>query len=139
MLLAAVVGILGLYWKDKLELKTLQRQFVQEQDGQSAQYLLQKIEYRQQVARARPDLLHLLDLLRQTMPKEALLDQFTFEKGRPVEVRGTAASYEQVYEFHKKLQEQDDIRQLQLIEPTLDEKSGKVSFKIRFAYKNFSR
>jgi Tfp pilus assembly protein PilN len=96
------------------------------------------MDYRQHVAKARPDLLELLDLLRQVQPEGLLLDQFTFERGKPVELRGIADSYEQAYEFQKKLQQRSEIRQVQLLEPTLDEKTKKINFRIRFLYRSFS-
>lgn len=138
MILAVVIGVIGLYWKDKVELSSLQRQLSQEEEGQTAQRLLQQMEYRRQVAQTRPDLLALLDIIRQVMPEEMLLDQVLFERGKPVELRGVAVSYEQTYEFQKNLQQRGDIRQVQLVEPTFDEKSKKVNFTIRFAYRNFS-
>lgn len=136
--LAVLVVLLGLYWKDKTELRILQQQLSTAEKGQTAQQMLQMMEFRKQVAAARPDLLELLDLLRQTQPEGLLLDQFLFERGKPVELRGTAASYEQAYQFQKNLQQRNEFRQVQLIEPTLDEKTKKVNFRIRFLYRNFS-
>ncbi|HPY76333.1 MAG TPA: PilN domain-containing protein [Anaerohalosphaeraceae bacterium] len=138
ILLAAAVCVLGLYWKEKTELRTLQRRLSVSDEGQTAQQLLAMMDYRQHVAKARPDLLELLDLLRQVQPEGLLLDQFTFERGKPVELRGIADSYEQAYEFQKKLQQRSEIRQVQLLEPTLDEKTKKINFRIRFLYRSFS-
>lgn len=138
LVLAVVLVLIGLYWKDKTELRILQQQLSTAEKGQTAQQMLQMMEFRKQVAAARPDLLELLDLLRQTQPEGLLLDQFLFERGKPVELRGVAASYEQAYEFQKNLQNRNEFRQVQLIEPTLDEKTRKVNFRIRFLYRNFS-
>lgn len=138
LLLAAVVTLLGLYWKDKTELKILQQQLSTAEKGQTAQQMLQMMEFRKHVAAARPDVLELLDLLRQAQPEGLLLDQFLFERGKPVELRAIASSYEQAYEFQKNLQKRSEFRQVQLIEPTLDEKTKKVNFRIRFLYRNFS-
>lgn len=138
ILLAAAVCVVGLYWKDKMELRALERHLSASEEGQTARQLLALMEYRRQVAQARPDLLDLLDILRQVQPEGLLLDQFTFERGKPVELRGIAASYEQAYEFQKNLQQRSEVRQVQLLEPTLDEKTKKVNFRIRFAYRNFS-
>lgn len=138
MILAIGIGVVGLYWKDKVELRNLQKQLIREAEGKTAQRLLQQMEYRQQIAQTRPDLLELLDIIRQVLPEGMLLDQVLFERGKPVELRGTAASYEQTYEFQKSLQKRGDIRQVQLVEPTFDEKTKKVNFTIRFQYRNFS-
>ncbi|HOK67046.1 MAG TPA: PilN domain-containing protein [Anaerohalosphaeraceae bacterium] len=138
LVLAVVLVLIGLYWKDKTELRILQQQLSTAEKGQTAQQMLQMMEFRKQVAAARPDLLELLDLLRQTQPEGLLLDQFLFERGKPVELRGVAASYEQAYQFQKNLQQRNELRQVQLIEPTLDEKTKKVNFRIRFLYRNFS-
>lgn len=138
LVLAVILVLIGLYWKDKTELRILQQQLSTAEKGQTAQQMLQMMEFRKQVAAARPDLLELLDLLRQTQPEGLLLDQFLFERGKPVELRGVAASYEQAYEFQKNLQNRNEFRQVQLIEPTLDEKTRKVNFRIRFLYRNFS-
>lgn len=138
LLLAAVVCTAGLYWKDKTELRLLQKQLTAAEKGQSAQEMLQRMEFRKQVAAARPDILELFDILRQTQPEGLILDQFLFERGKPVELRGTAGSYEQAYEFLKNLQKRNELRQAQLLEPALDEKTKKVTFRIRFLYRNFS-
>jgi hypothetical protein len=138
ILLAVVVCVMGLYWKEKTELKTLEQRLSAVEEGKTAQQLLAMMEYRRQVAQARPDLLELLDLLRQVQPEGLLLDQFTFERGKPVELRGIADSYEQAYEFQKKLQQSSEVRQIQLLEPTFDEKTRKINFRIRFAYRTFS-
>lgn len=138
VLLAVAVMLFGLYWKDKTELRILQEQLSTAEKGQTAQQMLQMMELRKQVAAARPDLLELLDLLRQAQPEGILLDQFLFERGKPIELRATASSYEQAYEFQKKLQQRNECRQVQMIEPVLDEKTKKVNFRIRFLYRNFS-
>jgi len=138
LLLAAVVCTVGLYWKDKTELRLLQKQLTAAEKGQSAQQMLQMMEFRKQVAAARPDIIELLEILRQSQPEGLILDQFLFERGKPVELRGTAGSYEQAYEFLKNLQKRNELRQAQLLEPTLDEKTKKVTFRIRFLYRNFS-
>lgn len=135
---AVIITAIGLYWKDKVQLNTLQRQLTQAEQGQTAQRLLQEIGYRRQVAQVRPDMLELLDILRQVLPEEIILDQFLFERGRPVELRAVASGFEQAYEFQKKLQSRSEIRQVQLVEPTLDERTRKVNFTIRFMYRNFS-
>jgi Tfp pilus assembly protein PilN len=138
ILLAAVVCVIGLYWKQKTELRTLEQRLSAAEEGKTAQQLLAMMDYRQQVAQARPDILELLDILRQVQPEGLLLDQFTFERGKPVELRGIADSYEQAYEFQKNLQQRSEIRQVQLLEPTFDEKTKKVNFRIRFMYRTFS-
>lgn len=139
LLAGIAVLLVGMYWKDRTELKNLEQYLLQSQEGQNAAGLLSRQEYRRQVARVRPDLLDLLTLLQKAEPEGVFLDSLLFELGKPVEVKGQADSYEKVYEFHKNLTGESGISQPRLIEPSMDEKTRKVKFTVRFDYRHFSK
>lgn len=136
---ALLVLAAGWYWKDRMELETLERRLNEPRDGQTAAAFLERQEYRKQIARTRPDLIDLMTVLQETRPEGVLLDSLVFELGKPVEIKGQADSYEQAYEFHKNLSGKSGVSKPQLIEPAMDEKTRKVKFAIQFAYRHFSR
>lgn len=81
----------------------------------------------------------LLDKIAKAAPKGVLLDSFDMSRGRQVSVKGTAGSYEMLFEFQDKLGEQNSVEGVELRNPTFDEKSNKVSFEMHFDYKNFTK
>ena len=139
LLVAVLVLAGGMYWKDQMELKQLETLLSETQGENAVAALLARQEYRKQIARVRPDLIELLTVLQKAQPEDVFLDSLLFDLHKPVEIKGQAPSYEKAYEFHKNLTGSIGIGQVRLIEPTLDEKSKKVSFTIRFSYRHFSQ
>lgn len=139
VLAAAALLTAGMYWKDRAELKSLEATLSQSAQGKQALELLERQDYRRQIAKVRPDLLELLTMLQETQPAGVFFDSLVFELGKPVEVKGQADSYEKVYELHKNLSGKSGISQPRLIEPSMDEKTRKVKFAVQFGYRHFSR
>ena len=91
------------------------------------------------VADGRPDVLDILTKVNESVQPEMLLDNFVFQKGKPVSISSFAKSYEQVYEFEKTLADKSGISDVKIISPTFDEKQKRVNFKMTFHYKDFTK
>lgn len=139
--LLGVLFLLVLYWLSGRELQALDVQMQAPHQKTTADMILSRQEFRQRIAKVRPDVKELLTLLGTCAGKDVILDNFSFKKGQPVRITAKAGSFEQVYQFQKKLAEQAaaGISDIKLITPTADEKSGKVQFTMTFGYKGFGR
>lgn len=100
--------------------------------------LIEQQKTRQLIASERPDVLALLALLTESAPPDMLLDNFEFKKGAPVAISSFAKSREELYAFQKKLEDHPDVSEVQIMNPTLDEKQNRINFKLQFKYKRFS-
>ncbi len=94
---------------------------------------------RKAIFEQRPDILDVLTKLNQSTQPGMLLDSFVFQKAQAITIKGTASSYEQLYEFEKVLRSQKGITEVNLQKPTFDEKKKQVTFKMTFHYKRFTR
>ena len=133
-LLCAAVG----YWSLTLQVRQLRRELAAEVDDLKAETLLHRQAYQEAAARARLDLLELIESI-QASRDGMLLDSIEFEKGKPVKLIATAGGYEQVYTFQKKLEAQNGVSQIRLIDPRLDERTRQVRFTMQFQYKHFTK
>lgn len=133
-LLCAAVG----YWSMTLHVRQLRQELAAEVDGLKAETLLQRQTYQEAAARARIDLIELVEAI-QDSRDGMLLDSIEFEKGKPVKLIATAGGYEQVYTFQKKLQAQNGVSQIRLIDPRLDERTRQVRFTMQFQYKHYTK
>ena len=101
--------------------------------------LIQLQQMRKRIADGRPDVLDILTKVNESVQPEMLLDNFVFQKGKPVSISSFAKSYEQVYEFEKTLADKSGISDVKIISPTFDEKQKRVNFKMTFHYKDFTK
>jgi hypothetical protein len=90
------------------------------------------------VARERPDLLDLLKLVNESGEKGITLTNLYFKKGQPVTISGQASSNDQLSRYEKNLQNTKGIEQVNYTANT-NTKSKKITFTMKFHYKNFSR
>ncbi len=89
-----------------------------------------------------PQRLEMLELLGEIIPQGSegiLLDNFEFRPGRPVMISGQAQSDEQLYKFHKNLQAQKSLAEVNIQSAKKDPKEGKINFTIAFHYKGFTK
>ena len=133
-ILCAAVSYAGL----QLEVRQLRRELAVEVDGLNAATVLEQQAYQEAVARARPDLLELLEAI-QDARDGMLLDSIEFEQARPVRLVATAGSYEQIYAFQRRLQAHDGIREVRLLDPRMDEQNRRVRFTLQFHYRHFTQ
>jgi hypothetical protein len=106
----------------------------------NAAAMIEQQQMRKIVATQRPDMLDLLTKISESNPDGMILDMITFKKRRAVTIDGSCKSYDQLYEFQKKLGEQSGIKEVKIQNSAVDKnKKGKVGFKMTFHYKNFTR
>ncbi|MBN1817358.1 MAG: hypothetical protein JW828_08350 [Sedimentisphaerales bacterium] len=91
----------------------------------------------QRIAEERPDVLDVLTKLNESVESGMMLDSFIFQKGKPIQVASSAASYEQLYKFQKTLQSKAGIKDVDIQSPSLDSRSNRVTFKMTFRYRDF--
>ena len=90
------------------------------------------------VAQERPDLLDILKLVNESGEKGITLTGFYFKKGQPVSISGQASSNDQLSRYEKNLQNTKGIEKVNYTANT-NTKSKKITFTMKFHYKNFSR
>jgi hypothetical protein len=133
----AVLSLAVGYWSLLLETQQLRRELEVQVDGVKAQTILQQQAYQEAVARARVDMIALLEAI-QDSRDGILLDSIEFEQGKPVKLVAVAGGYEQVYGFQKRLEDKDGVNQVRLIDPRLDERTRQVRFTLQFHYQHFT-
>jgi hypothetical protein len=141
---AAMVALFLLvsYAVDKAGLAQLKKQMYSATGNPSvvnAGVLIEQQSMRKTIAQHRPDMLDLLTKINQSEPEGMILDTFMFKKGQAVTITGSCKSYDQLYEFQKKLGDQSGIREVKIQNSAFDKKKGKVGFKMAFHYKNFTK
>ncbi len=129
----------GIYWTSARQLESIEQALAADYHGTTGQAILARQQMRDQISRARPDMLEMLSTIGSCMDRDMLLDSISFKKGQPVRIAAKARSFEQVNAFHKKLQDQACFKDVKLISPTLDERRSQVQFTITLAYRNFNR
>ncbi|AQT68179.1 hypothetical protein STSP2_01334 [Anaerohalosphaera lusitana] len=95
-------------------------------------------ELREKIAEHRPEVLELLSLINERLPNGMMLDSFTFSRGKPVTLSSNAANWSQMRQFEDKLAEQPGVKNMTEQNPTQDEKTKKISFRLSFDYKNYT-
>lgn len=100
--------------------------------------LVERQQLMRTVARERPDVLDLLKLVNESGERGITLNSLQFKKGQVVTLSGQAGSNDQLRDFEKSLQEKKGIEEVNCT-PTADSKSKKISFKMTFHYKTFTR
>lgn len=90
------------------------------------------------VAQERPNLLDLLTLVNGSGEKGITLNSLHFRKGQAVTISGQAGSNDQLRQFEKGLQDKKGIEEVACT-PTVDSKGKKVTFKMTFHYKSFTK
>lgn len=133
-----VLALLVHYWSLSIHVRRLQHELAVEVNGLGAQTLLQRLNYQEAAARARLDVIELIEAI-QGSRDGMLLDSLEFEKGKPAKLIATAGGYEQVYGFQKRLEAQNSVSQVRLIDPRMDDRTRQVRFTLQFHYKNFTK
>lgn len=134
VLLCMAVG----HWSLSLQVRQLSRELAAEAEGLKAETLLQRQSYQEAAARARLDLLELIETI-QSSRDGLVLDSIEFEMGKPVKLTAAAGDYAQVYGFQQRLQTQNGVSGVRLIEPRMDERTKQVRFTMQFQYKHFTK
>jgi hypothetical protein len=136
-----VLFVLVSYAVDKASLAQL-RKHIYSASGNpgaaNAAALIEQQQMRKTVAAQRPDMLDLLGKISESNPDGVMLDTVTFKKRQAVTIGGSCKSYDQLYEFQKKLGEQSGIREIKIQSSAVGKDKGKVGFKMTFHYKNFT-
>ena len=89
------------------------------------------------VARERPDLLELLEIVNESGERGIKLTSIYFKKGQPVSISGQASSNDQLSGYEKNLQKTKGVEKVNYTANT-NTKSKNITFTITFQYKNFS-
>ncbi|MBA4397481.1 MAG: hypothetical protein C0394_08885 [Syntrophus sp. (in: bacteria)] len=127
------------YWAANSQLQQIRQALSAEHQATTGQKILARQQMRERIVKSRPDMLEVFMALSKSAEKDITLDTFNFKKGQPIRITARAQSFEQVYQFQKKLQEQAGVRDVKLISPTNDERKKQVQFTMTFMYKNFSK
>ena len=137
-----VLFVLFSYAVDKASLAQLRKHIYSTSgnpEATNAAALIEQQQMRKTVATQRPDMLDLLAKISESGPDGMILDTITFKKRQAVTIGGSCKSYDQLYEFQKKLGEQGGIKEVNIQSSAVDKKKSKVGFKMTFHYKNFTR
>ncbi|MHC4553463.1 MAG: type IV pilus biogenesis protein PilM [Planctomycetota bacterium] len=126
------------YWAMKKDVSRMQAVLTEKTDELSAEQILKEQQFRESIARARPDMQDLWEKI-QLSQEGVLLDSFEFEKGKPIKITAKGGKYDSVYKFQKTLESQSGISEVKLIEPRYNEKEKKTYFTMTFKYKHFSK
>jgi hypothetical protein len=106
--------------------------------GSGINQLMQRQKLMKAVAQQRPDLLNLLGQINASGDSGIKLESFHFKKGQPVTITGQAPGNEQLYKFHKSLEDRSSIKNVKT-NPSQDSKTKKLTFTMTFHYKNFTK
>lgn len=90
------------------------------------------------VAQERPDMLNLLKLVNESGERGITLNSLQFKKGQLVTISGQTSNNDQLRDFEKSLQETKGIEEVNCT-PTMGSKGKKITFKMTFHYKNFTK
>ena len=99
--------------------------------------LIEQQNMKELIASHRPDILGLIAAITECGSSGMLLDNFAYKDGK-VTIASFTKSWEQMYEFQKKLEAKKSIGigPVAIISPIRDEKKKRVNFKMQFEYKN---
>jgi hypothetical protein len=90
------------------------------------------------VAQERPNMLDLLKLVNESGKQGITLNSLHFKKNQAVTISGETKTNDQLREFEKNLEDQKGIDEVNCT-PTTDSKGKKITFKMTFHYKNFTK
>lgn len=135
---ALLVFALVSYALDKATLRFFEKHLRDTQDRPGINTVVAAQQLKAAVAAHRPDVLDLLTTISASRPGAVTLDTLTFRKGQPVNMTGQASSYDELYRFQEQLQKHKIIRDIRILNPTFDDKKGKVSFTLTLRYGYFS-
>ncbi len=96
-------------------------------------------DLRKAIVAERPDMLDLLTKINESLQEGMLLENFSFQKGKPVSIASSAASYDQLIKFQKTFESKSGISNVKVLDPTLDDRRGRYNFKMTFEYMNFNK
>jgi Tfp pilus assembly protein PilN len=108
------------------------------QDDKIAQ-LVKVQDLRKAIAVERPDMLDLMTKINESLLEGMLLENFSFQKGKPISIASSAASYDQVLKFKTSLESKAGISNVKILDPTLDDRRGRYNFKMSFEYMHFNK
>ncbi|MFC1635900.1 hypothetical protein ACFL5Z_13760 [Planctomycetota bacterium] len=100
--------------------------------------LVERQQLIRMVAQERPNMLDLLKLVNESGERGITLNGLQFKKGQVVTISGQAGSNDQLRDFEKSLQEKKGIEEVNCT-PTMGSKGKKITFKMTFHYKNFTK
>ena len=133
-LIAAVMVVLFLFVFYTIDRASLGRLENSQLGGLAGQYDTRKL-----IASERTDILGLLTKIKECRSDDMLINDFTFKKHQPVVISSHVKSFEQLYEFQKKLESQKGIATVKILNPSFNEKNKQVGFKMSFEYGLFTR
>jgi hypothetical protein len=97
--------------------------------------LIEQQNIKELIASHRPDILGAITAVNECGSSGMMLNSFECKDGK-VTIASYARSWEQMYEFQKKLEAGKSIGPVTIISPSFDEKAKRVNFKMQFQYKN---
>ncbi|HIJ70486.1 MAG TPA: hypothetical protein HPP87_03885 [Planctomycetes bacterium] len=140
--LMVILFVLVSYAIDKASLAQLRKHMYSapgNPDSMNAAVLIARQQMRKTIAAQRPDMLDLLGKISESKVEGMIFDTIMFRKRQAVNISGSCKSYDQLYEFQKKLGEKSGIREVKIQSSAVGRDKGKVGFKMTFHYKNFTR
>ena len=108
-------------------------------DNDDVRQLIKIQKARKYIAEQRPDILDLLTEISKDAPKGMMTDSFSFKKGQPVIISGKASSLDEVIKLQEFLGSKKDLDKIGIGNPKRDEKTKKVSYRITFDYKDWTK
>ena len=115
--------------------KSLDKASLAKLRGYEVVKLIERQNMKELIASHRPDILGAITAVNECGSGGMMLNSFDCRDGK-VTIAGYARSWEQMYEFQKKLEAKDSIGRVAIISPSFDEKAKRVNFKMQFQYKN---
>jgi len=101
-------------------------------------WLVKRQQLVRAVAQERPDMLDLLKLVNESGERGITLNSLQFKKGQVATIGGQVANNDQLRDFEKSLQDQKGIEEVTCT-PTTSGKGKKITFKMTFHYRNFTK
>jgi len=106
--------------------------------GTQMNELMARQELRKAIARERPDVLELINIVNKSGEGGIKLNGLHFKMGQPVSITGEAPGTDQLYKFEETLNNNKDIKEAKIQNFSKDTKGNKWKFTITFKYKKLS-
>ena len=115
--------------------KSLDKASLAKLGGLEVRKLIEQQNMKELIASRRPDILGAITAVNECGSGGMMLNSFEYKDGK-VTIASFAQSWEQMYEFQKKLEGKKSIGPVTIISPSFDEKAKRVNFKMQFQHKN---
>jgi len=108
-------------------------------ENENIDKLVRQQNIRKLIARQRPDIIDLVTQINKDAPGGMKINAISFKKGEKASISSHASNWDEITKIQKFLAEKKDFSDVNLQNPTFDQKTKKYAFKINFHYKDWTR